>query len=317
MNTGTEKKPRFCIAIHGGAGTIRRSEMSPEKKAVVENDLLESIRAGIQILEKSGKAIDACVAAVSVLEDSPHFNAGKGSVFNSDGFIEMDAQVMCGNSLRAGAVTCIRNIKNPIKLARAILEEGRHVLLSGPGAEKEAKRLGLDFESDPYFFTQFRYDQLQNALNKKTIELDHSDTGDGRFGTVGAVALDEFGDLAASTSTGGMTNQKPGRVGDTPLVGCGNYANNKTCAVSCTGIGESFVRAVSAYDVSAMMEYGKMPLEEACNKVIREKLPAVDGEGGLIAADHLGNLSLPFISKGMYRAWCKAGEDIQLKIYRN
>jgi L-asparaginase / beta-aspartyl-peptidase len=229
----------------------------------------------------------------------------------------MDAQVMCGKSLKAGAVTCVRNIRNPIVFARAVMQQGKHVLLSCRGAEDEARTLGLAFEEDSYFFTQFRFEQLEKARKKSTVVLDHSASNHEKFGTVGAVALDTHGNLAASTSTGGMTNQKPGRVGDTPLVGCGNYASNKTCAVSCTGIGESFIRIVAAHDVSALMEYKNISLEKACRKVIEEKLPEVGGEGGLIAVDKMGNITLPFISEGMYRSWYKAGEEIQLKIYRD
>ncbi len=309
-------KGTFSIAIHGGAGTIRQSEMTKERKAELQRCLETAIVSGRNILENGGSAIDATCAAVVEMEDSPLFNAGKGSVFNSSGFIEMDASVMCGRTLAAGAVTCVRNIKNPVLAAKVLLERSTHVLLSGVDAEAFSRDHSLEFEKDNYFYTDHRFQQLKNAQKKDRVQLDHSEDDDGKFGTVGAVALDKAGNLAASTSTGGMTNQLPGRVGDTPLIGSGNYANNQTCAVSCTGIGEGFIRAVSAYDVSALMEYKGLNLEQAGKIVVYDKLQKVGGMGGLIAVDKSGAISLPFNSEGMYRAWLKAGSEIHTAMYQ-
>ena len=310
-------KSNFSIAIHGGAGTIQQKDMTSEKQQNLESTLTLSIEAGIRILKDGGTAIDATSAAVVVMEDSDLFNAGKGAVFNSNGFIEMDAAIMCGKTIQAGAVTCVRNIKNPILLSKEILLNSGHILLDYQGAESFAREKDISFEKDNYFYTQHRYDQLQEAKKKKIVQLDHSDSNDGKFGTVGAVALDQHGNLASATSTGGMTNQKPGRVGDTPMIGSGTYANNNTCAVSCTGTGESFIRAVAAYDVSALMEYGGHSLNEASKTVIFKKLLEVDGMGGLIAVDQTGNIALPFNSEGMYRAFYKSGESVQIKMYKD
>ncbi|MBU2513319.1 isoaspartyl peptidase/L-asparaginase [bacterium] len=307
---------RYSIAIHGGAGTIRQGEMTPEKQNEIEKTLNRSIKAGINILKAGGSAIDATASAVVVMEDSPLFNAGKGCVFNSAGFIEMDASIMCGKTLDAGAVTCVRNVRNPILLSQELLTGSRHVLLSGKGAEDFARKAGLAFEADDYFFTRHRYEQLQKAKTEETVQLDHSGSNDGKFGTVGAVALDLAGNLAAATSTGGMTNQAEGRVGDTPIIGSGNYANNQTCAVSCTGIGEGFMRSVTAFDVSALIEYKGLSLTEACEYVIHEKLPKVRGMGGLIAVDIRGNIAVPFNSEGMYRAWCQQNGEVHIGMYR-
>lgn len=307
----------FSIAIHGGAGTIQQKNMTPEMEQELETTLKLSIETGIKILRDGGTAIDAISAAVVVMENSELFNAGRGAVFNANGFIEMDAAIMCGKTRQAGAVTCIRNIKNPILLSKEILTKSGHVLLDGQGAESFARETGLQFENDDYFFTKHRYEQLQEAKQQKIVQLDHSKSNDGKFGTVGAVALDQQGNIAAATSTGGMTNQKPGRVGDTPMIGSGTYANNNTCAVSCTGTGESFIRAVAAYDVSALMEYGRKSLGEAGNIVVFEKLLEVDGLGGLIAVDAFGNIILPFNSEGMYRAFYKSDGALQIKMYRD
>ncbi len=307
---------RYSIAIHGGAGTIRQGEMTPEKQEEIEKTLSNSIKAGISILKQGGTAIDATAAAVVVMEDSPLFNAGKGCVFNSAGYVEMDASIMCGKTLNAGGVTCVRNVRNPILLSKNLLFDSRHVLLNGKGAEVFARNAGLIFETDDYFFTQHRYEQLKKAMGEKAVQLDHSGSNDGKFGTVGAVALDLAGNLAAGTSTGGMTNQAEGRVGDTPIIGSGNYANNETCAVSCTGIGEGFMKSVTAFDLSALIEYKGFSLKDAGETVIHERLPKVGGEGGLIAVDKTGNITLPFNSEGMYRASYQDGGDIQIGMYR-
>jgi len=310
-------KSTFSIAIHGGAGTIQQKDMTPEKQQKLEKTLKLSIEAGIDVLKDGGTAIDATSAAVMIMEDSELFNAGKGAVFNTDGFVEMDAAIMCGKTRQAGAVTCVRNIKNPILLSKEILLYSEHILLDNQGAEAFAREKGISFENDDYFYTQHRYDQLQAAKQQKIVQLDHSKSNDGIFGTVGAVALDQYGNIAAATSTGGMTNQTAGRVGDTPMIGSGTYANNKTCAVSCTGTGESFIRAVAAYDVSALMEYGGRSLKEAGNIVILEKLLEVGGRGGLIAVDNTGNITQPFNSEGMYRAFYKSGESIHIEMYKS
>lgn len=313
---------KTAIAIHGGAGTILRSEMTPEKETKYRKGLEVSILAGSSILENGGSALDAVEAAVKVLEDNVLFNAGRGAVFTGDGKNEMDASIMWGKDLTAGAVAEVRNVKNPIVLARTVMEKSGHVFLCGRGAEAFAKENGLVFESDEYFFTQLRYDQWQQLKNSGEYALDHSPEPDpkvknNKFGTVGAVALDKNGNIAAATSTGGMTNKRFGRVGDSPIIGAGTYANNNTCAVSCTGHGEFFIRAVVAYDVSCLMEYKGLSLEDACNKVVMDKLVKMGGEGGLIALDRKGNISLTFNSEGMYRAYKKSGEEPVISIYRS
>ena len=308
---------KFAIAIHGGAGTIVRNSMTPEKEAYYKRGLREALLAGETILKSGGTSFDAVEAAISTLEDNPLFNAGKGAVFTHDGKHEMDASIMKGDDLMAGAVAGVQNIKNPIRLARAVMEKSEHVLLSGSGANEFAKKMNVEFMPDDYFFVQLRYDQLQQALQSDTIVLDHTLPEDKKFGTVGAVALDSHGNLAAGTSTGGMTNKKHGRVGDTPLIGAGTYANNKTCAISCTGHGEFFIRSVVAYDISCLIEYKGLSLKDACNLVVKDKLVKLGGEGGLIALDINGNIELPFNSEGMYRASLKEGEEMYIGIYND
>jgi beta-aspartyl-peptidase (threonine type) len=292
-----------AIAIHGGAGTILRSSMTPEREQQYTDALRQALHTGYGILSHGGTALDAVEAAIKSLEDCPLFNAGKGSVYNNAGQHEMDAGIMSGKDISAGAVSLIRNVKNPIALARAVMERSGHVFLCGEGAEVFAHEVGLAVEPDSYFDTTFRYEQWQEAKKTDSSFLDHNVTvTDQKFGTVGAVAIDSHGDLAAGTSTGGMTNKKYGRIGDSPIIGAGTYANNKTCAISCTGHGELFIRSVVAYDVSCLIEYKGMTLAEACHEVVMKKLVAINGEGGLIAIDHLGNIQMPFNSEGMYRA---------------
>lgn len=304
------------IAIHGGAGTILKSNMTPEKEHQYTEALREALLSGWEFLEKGKSSVDAVERAVEVLENNPLFNAGKGSVFTNDGKHRMDASIMDGKNLNAGCVSSVGNIKNPIILARKIMEYSDFVYLNGAGAEEFARRMNLKFEDDEYFFNEYRYEQYLKALKEDKVQLDHSDSEtEKKFGTVGAVALDREGNLAAATSTGGMTNLKFGRVGDSPLIGAGTYANNKTCAVSCTGNGEFFIRAVAAYDVSVLMEYKNLSLKEASEIVVHEKLKHIGGEGGLIAIDKDGNISMPFNSEGMYRACIKSDSDIELKIY--
>ncbi|MES2567255.1 MAG: isoaspartyl peptidase/L-asparaginase [Bacteroidota bacterium] len=307
----------YSIAIHGGAGTILQSSMTSEKELAYKNGLTDAIEAGESILKNGGCSFDAVESAIIQLENNPLFNAGKGAVFTHEGFHEMDASIMNGMDLMAGAVAGVQHIKNPISLARAVMEQSEHVLLTGNGAIEFAKKVNAKFENDEYFFVQLRYDQLQEARKSNTMVLDHTDENkEKKFGTVGCVALDQKGNLAAGTSTGGMTNKKYGRVGDSSIIGSGTYANNKTCAISCTGHGELFIRSVVAYDISCLMEYKNLSLKEACKIVVMDKLVKIKGEGGLIALDSMGNVELPFNSDGMYRASKKQYEEIFVGIYK-
>lgn len=301
------------LAIHGGAGTILRSSMTAELQQQYEQGLQDALQAGYSVLQGGGSAVDAVQAAVVSLEDFPLFNAGRGSVFNNAGGHEMDASIMDGKNIDAGAVSGIRNVKNPVLLARTIMDKSEHVLLCGQGAEQFAKQQGLQFEDDAYFYVQHRYEQWQQALKEDSISLDHNDK---KFGTVGAVALDANGNLAAATSTGGMTNKKFGRMGDSPIIGAGTYANNNTCAISCTGHGELFIRSVVAYDISCLMEYKGLSLKEACDVVVHDKLVKIQGEGGLVALDKHGNIELPFNSEGMYRGYATENER-KVMIYKD
>ena len=301
------------LAIHGGAGTILRSSMTAELQQQYEQGLQDALQAGYSVLQSGGSAVDAVQAAVVSLEDFPLFNAGRGSVFNNIGRHEMDASIMDGKNIDAGAVSGISHVKNPVLLARTVMDKSEHVLLCGQGAEQFAKQQGLQFEDDAYFYVQHRYEQWQQALKEDSISLDHNDK---KFGTVGAVALDANGNLAAATSTGGMTNKKFGRMGDSPIIGAGTYANNNTCAISCTGHGELFIRAVVAYDISCLMEYKGLSLQEACNVVVHDKLVKIQGEGGLVAIDKHGNIELPFNSEGMYRGYATENER-KVMIYKD
>ncbi|MGZ3931069.1 MAG: isoaspartyl peptidase/L-asparaginase family protein [Bacteroidia bacterium] len=316
-----------AIAIHGGAGTILRSVMTPEKESEYKSALKDAILAGEAILKQGGLALDAVTEAICRLEDNPLFNAGKGSVFTHDGKNEMDASIMDGKLLMSGALSGVRNIRNPIFLARTIMEKSDHVFLAGSGAADFAKIHGLKFEPDEYFFVEMRHQQLLQALEADQIILDHTETNipnidhlgntEKKFGTVGAVALDVHGNMAAGTSTGGMTNKKHGRIGDSPIIGAGTYANNQTCAVSCTGHGEFFIRGVVAYDVSCLMEYKGLSLMDACDMVVHHKLVQLGGEGGLIALDAQGNIELSFNSIGMYRAMKRSDENVFIGIYKD
>ena len=311
---------KFAIAIHGGAGTILRSSMTPEKELQYSKGLEEAILAGELVLSKGGNALDAVEMAIRCLEDNPLFNAGKGAVFTNEGKNEMDASIMEGKTLMAGAVTGVKNIKNPITFARTVMEKSEHVFLSGLGAMEFAEKMKIEFASDEYFFVQNRYDQLLQAKESDTIILDHTvpnTTTTSKKGTVGCVALDVFGNLAAGTSTGGMTNKKYGRVGDSPMIGAGTYANNNTCAVSCTGHGEYFIRSVVAYDISCLMQYKGLSLKQACDAVVYKKLVAIGGEGGLIALDRNGNIELPYNSEGMYRAKKSSDSPLYIGIYKD
>lgn len=311
---------QYAIAIHGGAGTILQSTMTPEKELAYKNGLQDAIEAGESILKSGGSAFDAVETAIIQLENNPLFNAGKGAVFTNTGTHEMDASIMNGKDLMAGAIAGVQGVKNPISLARAVMEQSEHVLLTGNGAMDFAKKVNAQFENEDYFFVQLRYDQLQQAKQSNSMILDHTEdkieNGEKKFGTVGCVALDLQGNLAAGTSTGGMTNKKFGRVGDSSIIGAGTYANNHTCAISCTGHGELFIRSVVAYDISCLMEYKNLSLKEACDIVVMDKLVKIGGEGGLIALDAKGNIVLPFNSEGMYRASKKQNEDIFIGIYK-
>ena len=312
---------KYAIAIHGGAGTILRTNMTNEIEKKYKTALNDSILAGENILLNSGLAFDAVEASIRSLENNPLFNAGRGSVFSHEGEHEMDASIMNGKDLMAGAVAGVKNVKNPITLAKSVMQHSNHVFMAGQGAEVFAKQLNIEMAPNEYFFEQMRYDQLIQAKSNDRIELDHVDNkfenGEKKFGTVGAVALDVFGNISAGTSTGGMTNKKHGRVGDTPIIGAGTYANNQTCAVSCTGHGEFFIRSVVAYDISCLIEYKGFSLKEACNLVVKDKLVKIGGEGGLIALDAKGNIELCFNSEGMYRASKKSNEEVYLGIYKD
>lgn len=308
---------KIAIAIHGGAGTLVRGNMTSEKEKAYRQCLQESLDRGFEILKDGGSSLDAVEAAVVIMEDSPLFNAGKGSVFTADGTHEMDASIMEGQNLKAGAVSLVTGIKNPIQLARAVMDKSPHVLLAGEGAMKFARLQGFETENEDYFFDEYRYQQWQKIKDSDKFQLDHSDTKNSKFGTVGAVASDSKGNVAAATSTGGMTNKKWGRIGDSPLIGIGNYANNKTCAVSCTGSGEYFMRGVVAYDVSCLMEFQNKSLKEASEEVIFKRIPGINGDGGLIAVDAKGNISMPFNTEGMYRGFRNDKGDSEISIYKN
>nr|WP_321230561.1 isoaspartyl peptidase/L-asparaginase [uncultured Psychroserpens sp.] len=292
----------FSIAIHGGAGTLVKGMMTSELEAKYRADLKNALDQGYTILENGGTAVDAVEKAVQVLEDSPLFNAGKGSVFTATGSHEMDASIMDGKTLNAGGVSLITGIKNPVSLSRDVMEKSEHVFLAGEGAMQFAKELDYKLEEPSYFYDEFRHKQWLEIKDTDSFQLDHATKKDSKFGTVGAVACDQNGNIAAATSTGGMTNKKWGRVGDSPMIGAGNYANNKTCAISCTGSGEFFIRGVVAYDVACLMEHKNMSVEEASNEVINKRILEIGGDGGLIAVDTKGNIAMPFNTEGMYRA---------------
>lgn len=307
----------FSIALHGGAGTLVKGLMTPSLEEKYKNALQEALNEGYRVLENSGTALDAVEKTVNCLENTPLFNAGKGSVFTHRGTHEMDASIMDGSNLKAGAVSLVTGIKNPISLARDIMEKSDHVFLAGEGAMQFAKSLDYELYPPEYFYDEVRYQQWQGIKDSDKFQLDHSVKKDGKFGTVGAVALDGYGNLAAATSTGGMTNKKWGRVGDSPMIGAGNYANNKTCAVSCTGSGEFFIRGVVAYDVSCLIEYKGLSLEEAAQEVIQNRVLKIGGDGGLIAVDAQGNVALPFNTEGMYRAFKTSKGESGLAIYKD
>lgn len=315
---------KYILVIHGGAGTILKKNMTPEKEVLYRKALTNALQRGYELLKSGKSGLDAVEASIQILEDSPLFNAGKGAVFTHDGKNELDASIMDGKTLSAGAVAGVTKIKNPINAARVVMEKSEHVMMIGKGAERFAKEEGLEMLDPKYFWTQERWDGLQQALKEDSTRavLDHgskkvtlsSQNIDNKFGTVGAVALDLQGNLAAGTSTGGMTNKKYGRVGDTPIIGAGTYANNETVGVSCTGWGEFYIRSVAAYDVSALMDYKGLSVEEASKTVI-DKIDEMGGDGGLIALDKNGNVAMPFNTAGMYRGTVTEDGKIEIQIY--
>lgn len=307
---------KFTIAIHGGAGTLIKGKMTPEKEIAYKKALDRALTDGYSVLENGGSAMDAVETAVKSMEDSPLFNAGCGSVFTATGTHEMDASIMDGSNLKAGAVTLITGIKNPVSLARDVMDNTEHVFLAGEGAMEFAQSLNYEIKDPSYFHDELRYEQWQQLKDTDNFQLDHSLKKDSKFGTVGAVALDQDGNIAAATSTGGMTNKRFGRVGDSPMIGAGNYANNKTCAVSCTGSGEYFIRGVVAYDVSALMEYKGLSLVDAASEVIQKRILEIGGDGGLIAVDIHGNITMPFNTEGMYRAMKSSDGKKEVSIYK-
>lgn len=308
---------KHTLVIHGGAGTIFRENMTPEMEKAYLQGLEDALNAGYALLHKGGAALDAVKAAVVSLEDNMLFNAGRGSVFAKDGSQEMDASIMDGKTLQAGAIGGVRNIRNPVELAYAVMTQSPHVMLNGEGANAFAVSAGIRTEPDDYFFSEFRYDQWLKIRETENAALDHNvQVSEKKFGTVGAAACDQFGNIAAATSTGGMTNKQWGRVGDSPIIGAGTYANNKTCAISCTGHGEIFIRAVAAYDVSCLMEYKGLSLQEAMDIVVQDKLVRMEGEGGMIGVDAKGNAALVFNSAGMYRGIQNSEGIKEVNIYR-
>ncbi len=312
----------FSIVIHGGAGTILKEDMSPELESAYFKALQASLDAGFAVLEKGGTAVNAIKASIVILEDNVLFNAGRGAVFTKKGVQEMDAAIMDGSDLSAGAVASVRNVRNPIVLANEVMRNSNHVFLSGKGANDFAIKQGIKLEPDEYFYSAFRYDQWKAIRDSDNYSLDHTNhhleelLRDKKFGTVGAVACDADGNLAAATSTGGMTNKKYGRIGDSPVIGCGTYANNKTCAISCTGHGEMFIRTVAAYDVSCLMEYKNFTLQQAMDEVVNKKLLNIGGEGGMIGVDANANHAMVLNSAGMYRGIKNSKGFSEVSIYK-
>ena len=305
---------KIAIALHGGAGTILKKHITPAKEAAYKKALKHALDVGYASLEQNKSAVEAVELSIIEMENSPLFNAGKGSVFTNKGTHEMDASIMEGKTLHAGAAALVHNIKNPVSLARLIMEKSEHVMLAGEGAMEFAKKMKCKFEPDRYFYNEFRYQQWIEIKDSEIVQLDHSVNK--KKGTTGAVALDVYGNLAAGTSTGGVTNKKTGRIGDSPIIGSGTYANNKSCAISCTGNGEFFIRSVAAYDISCLMEYKGMSLDDACHEVINNKLLKLGGEGGLVGIDANGNIVVCFNSEGMYRAYKQPGKSAVTAIYK-
>ena len=321
----SKKVNDFAIIIHGGAGTILKKNMSDEKEAAYKEKLKEAINVGHTILKNGGTSAEAVMRTIQVMEESPLFNAGKGAVFTHEETNELDASFMDGKTLNAGAVAGVTNVKSPIELAIKVMTDSDHVMLSGKGASVFAKEKGLEIVDPSYFYTERRFKSLQRIKNRNKTELDHddkkaafydADIKNAKFGTVGCVALDKSGNIAAGTSTGGMTNKRWGRIGDAPIIGSGTYANNLTCGVSSTGWGEYFIRSQVAYDISAQMEYQNKTLKEATTDVIQNKLTKLGGTGGVVALDKNGNMSFEFNTAGMYRASMNDKGELVVKIYK-
>jgi beta-aspartyl-peptidase (threonine type) len=321
----TDGAPRWGLVIHGGAGPIERGSMTPEREAEYRAKLTEALQAGHAVLAQGGASLDAVVAAVRVMEDSPLFNAGKGAVFTHEGKNELDAAIMDGPTRMAGTIAGVRHVKNPITLARLVMEKSPHVMMIGEGAEAFGRQHGVEMVPESYFHTESRWRALERAKQQERIELSEDSAAvrtswieqeDFKFGTVGAVALDQQGRLAAGTSTGGMTNKRWGRVGDVPIIGGGTYAN-ADCAVSATGHGEYFIRAVVAYDICAIHQYRGASVRDAADEVVMQKLVEMGGEGGVITMDGQGNVSMPFNSSGMYRGRIDAAGNVTVAIYRD
>jgi beta-aspartyl-peptidase (threonine type) len=317
---------KYVLVIHGGAGTILKSSMTPEKEALYKRGLQHALNAGNIILKNGGTALDAVEAAIKVLEDDSLFNAGKGAVFTNAGNNELDASIMDGKMLKAGAVAGVTNIKNPITAARAVMDKSGHVMMAGTGAETFAAANGCTVVDPSYFFTTARWRGLMNAKKQDSLKALHKDSSntllrqpgnhDYKYGTVGAVALDMHGNLAAATSTGGMTNKRYGRIGDSPIIGAGTYADNNTCAISCTGWGEFYIRLVMAKTISDRMEFAHQTLKDAANEMIMKRLPALGGDGGLIGVDKDGNIVMSFDTEGMYRGFIKSDGETKVELYK-
>jgi Asparaginase len=318
---------KFVLVIHGGAGTILKSQMTPEKETAYTMALQQALRKGYDTLAHGGSALDAVEMTIRFMEDSPLFNAGKGAVFTNEGKNELDAAIMNGKTLAAGSVASVTTIRNPVSAARAVMEKSNHVMLVSKGAEEFAAGQGLEIVDPSYFFTEKAWQNLLKAKEADSLKINNEKKKgsnalaapvnyDQKYGTVGAVALDRYGNLAAATSTGGISNKKYGRVGDSPIIGAGTYANNATCAISCTGTGEYFIRLVMAKSVSDLMEYKNYSIEKAANEMIMKRLPALGGDGGLIALDKNGNIAMPFNTAGMYRGFIKKEGVPVVKIYK-
>lgn len=326
----SQKRGEITLVIHGGAGTIKREYMTDEMDAQYRSILQKALNSGYAVLQSGGTAEEAVVASIMIMEDDEHFNAGKGAVFTHDGKNELDASVMDGKTRNAGAIAGIHRIKNPIKGAVAVMHHSPHVMMIGKGAEQFAQEQGLELVSPEYFYTERRFKALERIRDREKTELDHSaeekngksaylemDMADRKFGTVGAVALDKDGNIFAGTSTGGMTNKKYGRVGDVPIIGAGTYADNESCGVSATGHGEYFIRAVVGHDIAARMKYQGKSLKEAAEDVVMNELVEMGGEGGIVALDRAGNISMAFNSEGMYRGYIKKGQEAKVYIYKD
>lgn len=309
----------LAIVIHGGAGTIKKENMTPEQEKAYKEKLQEALDTGYAILEQGGSALDAVQKTINVMEDSPLFNSGKGAVYNSAGEHELDASIMDGKTLNCGAVAGVKHIKNPINAARIVMDSTRHVMMTGQGAEDFVLKYGVEMVDVSYFDTKKRFRQLERAQKKEKVQLDHSALNvelidDHKYGTVGAVAIDHHGNIAAATSTGGMTNKKYGRVGDSPIIGAGTYANNKSCGVSATGTGEYFIRTLATHETSSLMLYKNLSLQEALDKVIQQ-IEDLGGDGGLVALDKDANIAWSFNTAGMYRGYKKSNGEYVIKFY--